>query len=265
MPIAVTIEVSGIPRLEGKVNRIAAEDAEAGLPVSITVDFSNTGNVAVQPNIAATIIQGVSTIDEISHAETAVAVDARQVITLQWDTTGHSEGDYSVQVSVSLGDTLIAERQSAFTLLPAGTTIDEGGLVSFECDSELPVNDIAKVEGTFRSPASVDVSAKLVVNVYYMLEFVETLESPEVVVAPGEEAILTAYFEPGELGDYSLRGHVSYGDTTTETKDILVTVSEAGAAGGGIDLPIVIAIVVGIVVLGAAIYVAIRMAGRKNA
>lgn len=263
MSTAVTIEVSGIPRLEGKVNRIAAGDVEAGFPVSIEVDFTNTGNVAVQPDITATILQGGSTVDEIGHAETAVAVNARQVITLQWDTTGQSEGDYTAEVSVSLGDTLIAERQTAFTLLPSGTAASEGGLISLQCDSELPVNDIARVEGTFLNPVSADVSAKLVVNVYYNLEFVEKLESSEVVVSPGEEAVLMVYFEPSELGDYSLRGHVSYGDITTETKDVLVTVSEEGAADGDSNLLLIIA--VSIVVLGLIIYLVMRMTRRKSA
>ncbi|MFH1639990.1 MAG: hypothetical protein ABIB93_06780, partial [Chloroflexota bacterium] len=132
-PAVVTIIVTGVQKVAGRVARITARDTEVGLPLQIEVNFTNIGNVVAKPKVEVTITKNDKLVDRLMHAGTNVGVDRHQIISLAWDTTGQREGDFITQVKVLLEDEVLEEQEISFKLLPVGALVCEGDLMSLEC------------------------------------------------------------------------------------------------------------------------------------
>jgi len=187
-----------------------------------------------------------------------VEIDTRKTITAEGDTFRQTEGEYTAQVIVSLGDKVIGQQEVPFSLLTPGMLTVTGDLTSLEYYGEPSLATITKIEGKFVNTGLVDIPVKLVVEVYQLGNLVELLESDEVALTSEAEETLTVYFEPAEPGDYNLRGHVVYGGKKTDSKEIYLTVTnqEAGQGAGNYLIPVFIAAAV--IIFGGAFIFFIR-------
>ena len=260
VPVNVTIKVTGIQILEGTVTGVTATDSEVGLPLHLQVGFTNTGNVAVQPSISIKLTRNDMTVAEIDYAETSVKVDSREIILVEWDTAGQEIGEYSAQVEVSLGGSVIDVKGLTFELLPQGTLSRQGELVGLDYEGQPAPNTITKVQAHFRNTGQVDTRAKLVAEVYRKGNLVDTLESEELLISVGREEILTAYFKPDQSGDYKVKGHVIYEGKRTEAMEISLStdIGKGGEAEPGQSSLIILIVAAGVVILVAIAYMVLR-------
>ena len=119
---SVTIDVTSENVIAGIVNSVTVNSPEAGMPMILTVNFENTGNVSTVPNIDCVIYKGNTEVAEVSNDTTTVAPNAEEDIQIEWPTTSTDQtGDYTGHVTVSLGNTVLDTQDVAFALSPPGT------------------------------------------------------------------------------------------------------------------------------------------------
>lgn len=262
----MTISVTGTEVLRGEVQRVNVSYAEVGLPVNIEVIFVNTGNVVATPTISVTIKKDDEVLDEFSHTETAVGVDSRETIEMEWDTTGcevGEYGDYTALVEVSLGGETITSKEVPFAILPPGSSqAGEGKLLGLEYEGQPATGATLKIQATFENSGSDETQAKLVAEVYRDGNFIEALQSEEYTIAAGEQESLATYFKPDQSGDYDIKGYINYDGKKTEVREVSFTLG--GGTGGGPPFNLFIpAVVVIVILIGVIAYMALRKRGKS--
>ena len=136
VPIPVIIKIAGTAIIEGSVSKTFAEDAEAGMPLNISVDFTNGSNIEIAPTISAAIVKADVQLAKIVHNNTRVKPGENKTITLIWDSQGNMEGRYLINVDVTLAGKSIASQQLAVNLLPPGAIKVEGDFVSLQYEGK---------------------------------------------------------------------------------------------------------------------------------
>ncbi len=232
LSVSVTIEVTGTQLLIGEVRSITTRDIEIDYPLRIKVEFKNTGNVKAKPQIDVGITKGGKAIDGISFAKTTVDVEAREVIKVEWKTTGREiRDDYVANVVVSLGGSILATKQLPFEILPTGTLTRWGQLTELSYEGQLEIDRVVKIMATFKNTGEIDTFAKFVGEVYKDGELIEIINSDQILVEVKESDVLKAYLKLNDFGSYNIRGHVVYDGKTTDVKDISFEVLEVVASG----------------------------------
>ena len=97
------------------------------------------------------------------------------------------------------------------------------------------VNRVIKVLAKFENTGAIDSRSRFEGEVYHEDEFVDTIESKELLVEVGENKRLTSYYKITTPGDYVVKGHVLYEGKESEEKEVSFTVSEIGEGGTGIE------------------------------
>ena len=228
--VHVTIAVIGTEILAGKVIDISTRDTEVGYPQRTEVVFKNTGNVVATPQIDVEITKDDKFIDSLTFAEAEVGVESLETITTEWNTTGKEPGDYSANVTVSLGGEVLATKELPFKLLPVGTLSRQGSLTDLSYDGNTSVGKTLKILATFRNTGEIDTKAKLVGEVYVDGDLVDTISSEELLVPVSDTGVLTAYLKMEQDGSYTIKGHAIYEGKTTETKEFSFDVEGAEEA-----------------------------------
>ena len=256
----IMVGVTGEQILSGEVGSIGLLDVEVGHPLRIKVDFQNTGNVFAKPNINVEISKDGALVDNFSYAETKVKVGGRQTIAAEWDTTEAQIGNNHVaSASVFLDKDVIATEELPFKILPVGALTPEGRLadLSLERQSGKPTQIVA----TFQNTGKVDVSAKLVAEVYRDGKLVERTESQETQVPAKEDKVLISYVKLDSPGDYNIKGFVVYQDRETEVKEVSITVlpgesgNDSQSRSFSLSTPLIAVIVV---LIGVIVYMTLR-------
>jgi hypothetical protein len=256
MPCAVTVTVTGLQKIQGEVNAMNAPPVEAGQLMPITVDFSNTGNVAEKPKVQITIMKNDKVVDELVNDKVTVGSQKREVIVTNWDTAGLRQGDFTAKVKVMLGENVIEERELNLKLLVVGVKEAAGEIKSFDTDEQVPTGRIARMSVLYRNSGQAESRAQLVIDVYRDDQMIDHLKSEERLVAPGVELELIIFGKFPEPGEYSLKAHVNYDGKTTDTRKTFLTVTGASTSqenGGNFFTPMLIT--AGITLLGAALYI----------
>ncbi len=253
----LTVTVSDTQTVGGTVLSIQARDIEAGLPLRLEVNFRNTGNVAVTPQIDCAVNEEDVKIAEFTHAETSVTAGTQEVIRMEWADTVDLNGEYVALVTVSLADQVLDTREVPFRVLPVGTFSKTGEFISLGYEGEPTTSATLKVLGSFKSTGQADCRAKLILEVYRDGGLVDALESEESLVPVGETSILTAYLKPGRAGEYTVKGHIAYDGKQTDTMETSFTVT-GGSSKTSSVLPFVIGGIGGGLVIAAAAGVVLR-------
>ena len=235
IPSKVVIQVTGTQILKGSVKSITAADTEVGYPLKIKVVFQNEGNVIVKPKIAVTITktgEGV-VVDRFVHEETGIKPGKEGIIKVLWNTTGRDTGDYIANVTVSLGDDVLATKDLHFKILPLGSLTRRGVLHSLAIEGEPLVNIVIKLVANFENTGEIDTMAKFRDEIYHEGNLLDVLESEEMFVEAGETAKLVSYYKILKPGNYTIRGRVYYAGKETEEKEVSfsVPVPEVGELG----------------------------------
>jgi hypothetical protein len=226
----LTIAVSGNMIVGGTVNNVSVPDAEAGFPVRLEINFKNTGNVAVQPEIDYQVMKGTTKVAEDSYNKTSVGAGSTADIAIELATSPELAGDYSSHVSVSVQGKNLATKDLSFKILPAGTFTKKGELASFQYEGNTLQNSMVKLQAGFKNTGQGDARAKLISEVYVGTDLVDTIKSEDSVVAAGDTGNLTAYLKLSTPGQYTIKGYISYEGKQTETKEISLNVAAAGTS-----------------------------------
>ncbi len=228
MPVDVMIEVTGTQILTGVVKSITAIDTEINYPLTIKVEFWNTGNVAAKPVVNVDVSRDGTSVDGFTYSEMAVAPTQKEIIPVEWGTTEMDSGDYVAKVSVMLGEKILETKDLQFKLLPAGTLSRQGNLTSITTESE-PAVGLVKILAVFTNTGEVDTGARFAGEVYRDGNLIDTIESNERLVPIRESSTLTSYLKIESPGKYAVKGHVEYEGRTTDTKELSFDVSGAAA------------------------------------
>ena len=220
MSTDVMVNVTSKQILSGTVKSITTTDTEVNLPLTVRVEFQNTGNVVATPEIAVKITKNGTVTDEFTHSETGVKVNTKDIIPVEWGTTGKESGDYTANVTVSLGGERLSTKELQFQLLPVGTLSRQGSLTDLSYEGDTSVGKTLKVLATFRNTGEIDAKAKLIGEVYVNGNLIDTISSEELLVPVREAGTLTAYLKIEEDGNYTIKGHVVYEGKMTATKEL---------------------------------------------
>ena len=228
MPVDVMIEVTGTQILTGAVKSITAIDTEVNHPLTIKVEFQNTGNVVAKPVVNVDISRDGTPVDGFTYSEMAVAPTKKEIIPVEWDTTERNSGDYVAKVSVMLGEKVLETKDLQFKLLPAGTLSRQGNLTSIATESE-PTIGMVKILAVFTNTGEIDTKARFAGEVYRDGNLIDTIESNERLVPIRESGTLTSYLKIESPGNYIIKGHVEYEGRTTDTEELSFDVSGVAA------------------------------------
>ena len=220
LSVAATIEVIGKQILTGIVRGITTRDTEVNYPLRIMVEFKNTGNVVAKPQIDVNITKDATLIDSLTFAEAKVKVEAREVIPVEWDTTGEEIGDYVASVTVSLDGNILDTKDLAFKILPLGTLTRWGELTELSYDGQLEIGRVVRILATFKNTGEIDALAKFAGEVYRDDALIDTVNSEEILIPVKESDILTSYLKLNHSGSYQIKGYVVYDGKMTDVKEV---------------------------------------------
>lgn len=228
IPLKLSIAVTGTQRLEGIVKSIKLRDTEVDYPLKIFIEFQNTGNVAAKPMISVNISKDGKFIESFTASPTSVKIETTEIIQVEWNTTGRDEGDYSARVIVSLDGKILEEKTLPFTIHPVGTLTRQGNLTSIEIEGEPLVNRVVKIKGNFVNTGYIDTTSKFYAEIYKDGEFIDTIESEEMLVPVEDTISLVSYYKITDSGDYIINGKVVYGNKETDTYEKTFNVPSIG-------------------------------------
>jgi len=112
----VTINAYG-ERPEGRVTDARVRDIEINEPMSIFVEFENTGGVVASPMFSATITKNGEVADTISAPGTEILPQEVGVLNVTWDSTGQGTGNYTADLEVKLGDDVLYDNSHNFSIV----------------------------------------------------------------------------------------------------------------------------------------------------
>ena len=225
MPILASVEVTGTQIITGTVKRVTTRDVEVSYPLRIEVDFENTGNVIATPVINVDISKAGEMVDSFSYSDTKVNPGSKELIPVEWDTTGREIGDYNATVSVLLDGESLAEKDLQFELLAVGTLTRQGVFSDFTYTGEPLVNRVIKLNAEFDNTGEIDATAKFMGEIYKDGSLIDTIDSEELLVLVGNKETLSAYFKIVSPGDYTIKGYVLYETKKTDTKELSFVVA----------------------------------------
>ena len=161
IPIDVSLNVVGEQTVAGKVFDIIIPDVELYKLLNIIVDFQNTGNLVVNPDIRVSIKKGDDIVANFSHNQTSVSSGERKNIKVDWDTTFQDVGDFTANVKVYLDNILLDEKNLNFKILESPLT-DEGEIEATESTGEALIDE---VDGTSdRSSTDIPITGFFTLN-----------------------------------------------------------------------------------------------------
>lgn len=231
IPSEVLIQVTGTQILKGTVKSITTTDIEIDYPLKIKVEFKNEGNVVAKPKIAVTITKDGKLVDSFVHDETGIKPDYEDTITVLWNTTGRETGDYTAGVEISLGNEVLTSNDLPFKILPFGTLTRQGELTSLTTEGDPLVGRVIKILADFNNTGKIDSRATFKGEVYRDGDFVDVIESDEMIVEVGETSRLTSYYKIQSSGRYEVKGCVLYEGKETATKEISFDVGSTKSKG----------------------------------
>ncbi len=112
----VTINAYG-ERPEGRVIDVRVSDIEINEPMSIFVEFENTGGVVASPLFSATIIKNGEVVDTVSAPDTEILPYEKGVLNVTWDSTGQGTGNYTADLEVKLGGDVPYDNSHNFSIV----------------------------------------------------------------------------------------------------------------------------------------------------
>ena len=226
IPSKVLIQVTGTQILKGTVKSITTMDIEIDFPLKIKVEFQNEGNVIAKPKIAVGITKNGELVDSFVHDETGIKPGEEDTITVLWNTTGRDTGDYVANVTVSLGEELLATKDLPFKILPFGSLTRQGVLHSLTIEGEPLVNIVVKLAANFENTGEIDTMAKFKGEIFRDGGLVDVMESEEMFVEVGETGKLVDYYKITEAGSYEIKGRVFYAGKETAEKEVSFVVPQ---------------------------------------
>lgn len=252
VPVEAMIIVTGTQILTGWIQDISTMDVEVNYPLRIKVDFQNTGNVIARPIVAINITKNKTLIDSFVYSQTEIKPNSKETISIEWDTTGNEAGDHVANVSVSLGEEVLSEKDLQFNILAEGTLTRQGELNEIFYIEEPLINRYIKILVEFENTGMIDSNAQFKGEIYVDEGLVDVIESDELTVPPKETGTLTSYLNIQNPGDYTIRGYVIYDGKKTETREIsfgVPAVQSGSQASFDVGMLAIVAVIVLLIIV----------------
>ncbi len=214
------------------VTDFEADVVEEKMPLHLSIELENTGNVLARPQITVLLLDGRrQPASPPSTREFQVQPTGSAKIDLMPSIQGVGPGDYFVLVTVSLDGQKIYGRELPQKILREGGLGKLGQIIEIKAPPWVETGSPARVEALFRNRGVLSVNARMVGKV--LLDGVEqaALESQPEAVAPGGQAVLTAFFRPRQAGRHSVRVAVDVEGQETEQVEAIVNATGGRAAG----------------------------------
>jgi len=189
MPVYVKINVTGTQTLAGTVESIATTDTEVNVPLTIRVEFRNTGNVVAKPTVNVDISRDGAVVDRVTYSDKEIAPNRKETVRVEWDTAEIKSGDYVAKVSVLLGGEVLETKDLPFKLFPSGELTRHGTLNEVSREGEPAVGSVTKILSTFVNTGGIDTKARFAGEVYRDGNLIDTIESNELLVLMGTSPI----------------------------------------------------------------------------
>lgn len=216
----ITVDVTGQQTVSGTVDYILADDTEVNFPLTIRTLFRNTGNVAVNPVITATISGKTGTIDTVKYSATTINAGDSQVIAVRWNKTNIEPGNYTANVKVNLDNTPVTGSSVPFIVYPEGTLSRQGQLTGLSYDGIPSQDSLLKIIGAFENSGRIETRAKMIGEVYRDATLVDTFTTDELSIPVNDKGELTYYLKITAPGKYTVKAYVLYEGKKTETKEL---------------------------------------------
>jgi uncharacterized membrane protein len=250
-PVNVLLTVTGTQILTGDIRDITTKNVEVGQPLSIFIDFTNTGNVIATPHIKVNITRENYPIAQINYKETSIPVEKGDIIEVTWNTSNRESGNYDANVTVMLEDEIIAQTTLNFNLLPRGTLTRKGELLNLSYTGQPTPGSTIKILALFKNTGKIETNAKFMAEVYRDGSIVDVIESEEEPTVKIQETYqFTSLLTLKEAGRYEIQAYVFLETNKTAIRTLTIDVSHPLLS----NLPLILG-VIGIVVGGGLLYV----------
>ena len=219
MSSLLNVSVIGDEILSGIVKSITISDTEESYPLIINVEFQNNGNVIATPLIESKIYLKVNPeilIDNIIFAQEEVRLNEKKVIQVSWDTRGQSFGDYTAEITVSLGGKVLQTTNKYFEILPLGTLSRSGQITEIYITGDQSINNPVKINADFINTGRINAQAKFFGEIYNKDKLIDTIQSEESIVPISGTKTFSGYFTPESSGNYVIKGKVVFGGKETD-------------------------------------------------
>lgn len=214
----VNVDVTGTQRLAGAISGLEVRDTEVGLPLRVTLDFQNTGNVSSEPLLRLWILDDAGELLQVvEEQDIVVPIDQAERLRAEWPTDTRSTGHYLLGIEVQLGEEVMYEERTDFDIYPEGYFTRQGEFDALEIAIQPNVGGVAKLNAIFHNTGEVDTQAQFVGEIYFNDQLIDTAESQDLVVLPAQRGALEVFVRADERGRYRVEGLVNFEGKETAT------------------------------------------------
>ncbi|MHB0856419.1 MAG: COG1470 family protein [Anaerolineae bacterium] len=220
--VPLMARVTGTQILTGEVRGVSIQEVEVNYPLRVALLFRNTGNVIARPTIRIDLLREGRQVTSGVFADQEVHTSMMEWIHCALDTPNLEPGDVLARLTVSLNDQVIAEHEEPVKLLPVGTLTRSGELLEITAGSEPRTGQVLKVIARFRNTGRIETLARFEGELHHADRLLASFHSRDVMVLPGQDALLVSYVELSEAGAYRISGVVAYGDKRSQVGELVL-------------------------------------------
>ncbi len=228
--VLLNVTVGGDPFQELHWSQANAQDVEIGTSPIGTLDVTNAGNVVTLAQARAQVLDFHD--DEVlaeTETETSVIPGRTQTMRFEFD-DALPEGQYRMHFQ-STAPTTSYEATDTFKVVPPGALGKTGVLRFIEHEPWVKAGDPVRLAAVFDNTGNVSIArAGFTAEIYRDDRLVGVVESPTLVVLPGETQELAAFYTPEERGKHIIVGRVNYDGFETEPSESILNVQSSGPA-----------------------------------
>jgi len=222
----VSVSVTNNRQAGLQVDALKTYYVEVGMPIPVSLDFSNTGNTPASPVVSLKLYDSQGNLVE-SAEKTGFSLQATQSQTFapQIPTDTLSPGDYTLSVEVTNEGRPVYVRSLKQRVLEVGGLNTQGIIVQAKAPSWVTAGDPVRLETTFRNLGSLAASTKIVADLSLEGKDQGKVESEEKTVLPGTQQAFTAFFTPSGSGQYVASVTALVAGKQTDPVDLIVNVT----------------------------------------
>ena len=178
-------------------------DSEEKSLTAFVVELYNQGENGFKPVLKADINKLENKLGHFEQELEELKPGESKTYYVAWDNTGIEPGDYTAKATIYLGKKEILEDVD-FTILPKGSLVKNGEIVSVELKNEpLTFNEVV-IETQIKNYGDVPTAFKVSGEVYIDGEKIGTTESAYVLIKPGETEPLLMGYKLQDMGEYEV-------------------------------------------------------------
>ena len=215
------------------VEGISIPSTEECRPVQFIANVRNSGNVRLTSKI------GIDVFSESGEYLRTYNYTSEQMLPTKLYTfiirmppdfggfTCMPVGNYNAKLTAFLDGNTVFTTEKSFNVVERGTLTITGMLQEIAVQDKATLGETVKIDGTFKNTGQLPVLAKLKAEIYSGDKLSTAVEGDEIEVNLGESKTLTAYWQPGWIGDYKVKASVLYEGRKTDAKEADVKVELA--------------------------------------